>query len=284
MNDHEREAIILDSAWEMINGMVNWGMFERNDLDRPTNLMFQTAEHARLFNILLGDFLNHQQVRKGEPPPLGLLPAPSKARWSNLTFLFHLRQVCANPMLGSKTSGLASAVEAFGSWLEGEFIAEGVNLHSIDIVADLTISRFRYLKMCGDIAKHSLARLAGNVKHLQAVLRAAGHEIDETRAYLGFETFYDWFHRDIFIYHSSTIAEFLNNIRWEIFEYLQPEFRRSYHLMGKVFSGLAMYGYRVPAEINEPVARAMYWGLMNRSRMQPYVHRFVVSDNMKMRY
>ncbi len=39
--------------------------------------------------------------------------------------------------------------------------------------------------------------------------------------------FYERFHTDILNYHSSTIAEFLNNIRWGIYEYLQPEFRRS---------------------------------------------------------
>jgi hypothetical protein len=32
-----------------------------------------------------------------------------------------------------------------------------------------------------------------------------------------------------------------------------------------------MYGYHVPAEITEPVAYAMYWDAMNRSRFVPYV-------------
>ena len=51
-----REAIILNSAWEMINGMVNWGMFVENDLTEPTNLIFQTRQHSLLFIILLGTF------------------------------------------------------------------------------------------------------------------------------------------------------------------------------------------------------------------------------------
>lgn len=46
-------------------------------------------------------------------------------------------------------------------------------------------------------------------------------------AALALEDFYRWFHDDILNYHASTIAEFLNNIRWGIYEYLQPEFQRS---------------------------------------------------------
>jgi hypothetical protein len=77
-----------------------------------------------------------------------------------LTFLFHLRQVCADPKLGTDTTALSAAIESFADGLEGELTAPGVNLGAIDVVADLRIERYRYIKMCGDIAKHSLARLA----------------------------------------------------------------------------------------------------------------------------
>src|SRR5215218_1142153 len=43
-------------------------------------------------------------------------------------------------------------------------------------------------------------------------------------ALLALADFYEKFHTDILNYHASTIAEFLNNIRWGIYEYLQPEF------------------------------------------------------------
>ena len=45
-----------------------------------------------------------------------------------------------------------------------------------------------------------------------------------------------------------------------------------------------MYRYRVPADITEPVAHAMYWDLMNRVRSKPLVHRFTVSESFKQRY
>lgn len=284
MNDTEREVIILNSAWEMIDGMVNWAMFVKTDRSDPSNLMFQTSGCARLFVILLGDFLSEIRAFKGEPIPLGLKPAPSNARPSDLTFLFHLRQVCTDPRLGADAGGLSAAVEAFATWLEGEFIAPGVNLHSIDVVADLRIARYRYLKMCGDMAKHNLARLATNVGHLRRLLEQAGHPVSEQQAYLAVETFFEWFHEDIFVYHSSQIGEFLNNIRWAIYKYLQPEFRRSYHVLATSTAEFPRYSYHVPSAITEPVAVAMYWDAMNRSRSQPYVQRFVIPDYMKQRY
>jgi hypothetical protein len=142
MNDIEREAIILNSAWEMIDGMVNWAMFVNNDRTEPTSLMFQTRQHSRLFTILLGDFLSEIHAFKGDHVPLGLKPAPRNARPSDLTFLFHLRQVCADPKLGRDTTALIAGVETFADWLEGEFSAPGVNLSAIDVVADLRVAAF----------------------------------------------------------------------------------------------------------------------------------------------
>jgi hypothetical protein len=284
MNNIEQEAIILNSAWIMIDGMVNWAMLVKNNRTEPTNVLFETGQHRRLFIILLGDFLSDVRTLEGSPQPLGLTMAPSNARPSDLTFLFHLRQVCGDPKLGGDASGLSAAIEAFADWLEGDFIAASVNLHAIDVVADLRIARYRYLKMCGDIAKHNLARLQTNVRHLRKLLDAAGHPATEQDAYLAVESFFEWFQNCIFIYHSSQIAEFLNNIRWAIFDYLQPEFRRSWHLAEKATPDFPMYGYYVPADIADPAARAMYWDMMNRVRAKPWVHRFVVSDCFKQLY
>src|SRR5580704_1673845 len=284
MNDTEREVIILNSVWEMIDGMVNWAMFVKNDRTEPTNLMFETRQHSRLFIVLLGDFLSEIRAFRGTPVPLGLTPPPSNARPSDLTFLFHLRQVCADPKLGTDTTALSRAVEVFADWLEGEFTAQGVNLHAIDVVADLRIARIRYIKMCADIAKHNLTRLATNVGHLRKLLEAAQHPVSEQEAYLAVANFFEWFPDDIFIYHSSQIAEFLNNIRWSIYDYLQPEFRQSWHQTDKATPDFPIYSYRVPSNITEPVARAMYWDAMNRSRSKPYVQRFVVTESLKRRY
>jgi hypothetical protein len=284
MNEIEQECIILNSVWEMIDGMVNWGMFVKHDRATPTNMMFETSQHRRLFIILLGDFLSQLRAFKGEPIPLGLTAAPSNARPSDLTFLYYLRQVCAKPYLASEANALSAHVEAFAAWLEVEFTADGVNLGDIDIVASLHVSRYRYIKMCGDIAKHNLARLSTNVRHLRALLEAAGHPVGEQQGYLAVENFFDWFHDDIFVYHSSQIAEFLNNIRWAIYDYLRQEFARSWHLTERATPDFPIYAYRYPDGCAEPVARAMYWDVMNRVRAKPSVHRFIVSESLKQRY
>ena len=284
MNEVEQECIILNSVWEMIDGMVNWAMFVQHDRTEPTNMMFETSQHCRLFNILLGDFLSPLQGFKGRPIPFGLNRAPSDARPSDLTFLYYLRQVCAKPSFAPDASNLRARTEELAIWLEGDFVATRVNLHAIDVVADIRISRYRYIKICGDIAKHNLARLATNVGHIRAVLAASGHEVGEQQAYLAVENFFEWFHGNIFIYHSSQIAELMNNIRWAIFDYLRPEFARSWHLTEKATPDFPIYAYRVPDACTEPVAHAMYWDVMNRVRAKPLVHRFIVSESFKQRY
>lgn len=284
MNEIERESIVLNSAWGMIDEMVNWAMFVKNDHARPTNLMFETKHHARLFIILLGDFLSEVRAFKGKPIPLDLKKAPSNARPSDLTFIFHLRQVCADPRLGVDVTGLGEQIEAFADWLEGSFVAPRVNLPSINVVTDLSVNRYRYIKMCGDITKHNLARLSTNVGHLRKLLETAGHLVSEQMAYLAVDDFFEWFFEDIFNYHSSQIAEFLNNIRWEIFEYLQPEYQRSWHSTGDATLDFPRYDYHFPGEITEPVAQAMYWNVMNRERSGPQMLPFIVPDYSKRRY
>nr|WP_166180070.1 hypothetical protein [Altererythrobacter segetis] len=284
MNAVERETVILRSAWDMIDDMVNWAMFCKSDRAELVNLLFETSYHARLFVILLGDFLSQVGSFNRQPIPLNLLPVPGDARPSDKTFLFHLRGVCANPQLGNDTAALSDAVERFAEWLEGEFVTVGVNLHSIDVIADITVQRMQYLKMCGDIAKHSLGRLEGNAKRLRDLLEAAGRPIDEASSYLALGVFFEWFFDDIFIYHSSQIAEFLNNIRWAIYDYLGPEFARSYHVDERATPTFPLYGFHVPETIKEPLAVAMYWDVMNQSLHRPYFQRFTIPDWAKQRY
>lgn len=283
MNKIEQECIILNSAWDMINGMVNWAMWVKFDRPDPSNLMPSTMAHRTLFNIILGDFLSQLKAFRGEPIPLGLRAAPSNASPSNLTYLFYLRQVCDEPSFAGNILPLRKAVEDFATWLEGEFVAPDVNLPDIDVVADIRVNRYRYIKICGDIAKHNLARLSTNVGHIRALLEASGHPISEQDGYLVVANFYEWFHVDIFAYHSGQIAESLNNIRWAMYDYLLPEFARAY-TPTTVISGAQMYRYEYPEGCEQPIAKAMFWDLMNRMRSGPWVHRFAIPDLFKSHY
>jgi hypothetical protein len=278
VNETEQEAIILNATWEMIDNMVNWAMIVK--FDQPLrSVMFETSQHARLFNILLGDFLSDLKAFKQKPPPFGLRPAPSNARASDRTFLYHLRQVCSDPRLGSDVGALNDAVEAFGTWLEHEFVAEGVNLGSINVVADIKVQRWRYIKICGDIGKHNIVRLESNASHIRKLVTANGHPISEQDSYLAINDFYEWFHTNIFIAHASAIADFLNNIRLAIHLYAREEFARAYVRTDDPFEGA--YHFDVPSAISEPVAHAMYWDLMNRVRGKPYMGPFDISDFLK---
>lgn len=44
------------------------------------------------------------------------------------------------------------------------------------------------------------------------------------------------------------------------------------------------YAYRVPSEITEPLAVAMYWDAMNKSRRRPHVQQFTINDIFKKEY
>jgi len=273
----EKEAIILNAVWQMIDGMVNWGMFVKHDKTVDTSLLFETSAHMRLFNILLGDFLSLPQKRRGNPLPFGLIDPPSETRESNRSFLFYLRQICEKPQLGGDAELIREPLEAFGNWLEGVALVEKVWLPAIDTELDMRIMRMHYIKICGDMGKHSFARLQGNVNRICKVLADNGHPIDEGAGFSVLPDFYDWFHKHVFAYHSSMIAEFLNNLRWGIFYYVRPEFIRSFERVDPA----PMYRFNYPPRVNEPLARQMYWDLMNMARSEPYFPKLTVSRSFK---
>ena len=279
MNATEREAIILNTAWQAIDTMVNRSMFVGFDDDQPTGLLPKAREHALLFVILLRDFLSEEHSSRQAPVPFGLSKPPRNAGPIERTFILHLRQVHEQPSLGTKIEPLREQTEAFADWLEGSFEEQGVNLCEIDLVCDLRVERYKYLQMCGDIAKHSLPRLSVNARYLRKLLNGAGHEITEEQSYLAIPSFFNWLFDDCFMYSASRIAEFLNEIRWAIFEYLKLEFQRAWYPIDDIACG-----YHVPPEIKEPAAHAMYWDLMNRVRGKPWIPRFVVSEYLKRRH
>lgn len=279
-NDTEQEAIILNAIWGMINDMVNYEIFVRPERASDVVMMFSTSTHMRLFNVLLVDFLSQPQARPREAVPFDLPKPPANARRSDLTHLFYLRKICAAPKFGSDASMIAGPLDAFSDWLEAEAVVEKVWLPSINTELDFRIERLQFIKMCGDIAKHNFLRLSQNVKRLRKALEENGHTIDEGQAYSALPDFYEWFHRDIFAYHSSTIAEHLNNLRLGIFSYLQPEFARAFHEV----EPRHMYRFHIPSAITDSLAQGMYWDLMNMVRLRPYMPKFEVSPYVKMRY
>ncbi|MGH1353843.1 MAG: hypothetical protein ACRBBS_02005 [Thalassovita sp.] len=277
----EQEAIVLNAAWGMIDEMVNHAMFDLPKGGRTdTNLLPKSGCTLRMFNILLGDFLSPLSARRNKDLPFGLSRPPKESGTSDFTFLFYLKTVYKTPQLGSNTSELKESIEAFSSWLEAKSAVANVWFPSASIEVDLEVERREWIRICGDIAKHSFARLEPNVAKIVRILRDHGKDVDAAKGYELLPDFSDWFHSNILAYHASTIAEFLNNIRLALHTYLKPEFCRSFSRT----DAEGGYKFEIPKEIEQDLARSMYWELLNRCRHEPLFPKFTVTKYLKKRY
>jgi hypothetical protein len=267
LNEMEEEVVFLKAVQEIIDSVVNHDMLLLYGTDPDSTVVFKTPTHQRFFNVVLVDFLSRTDKK-----------APVKQN----SYLGALKAISARPSfsVNDSVASLRSATSAFADWLNQE-TAVDVWLPSIDTQAKIRISRFSFLKMCGDISKHNILRSVGVAEELQQTLKASGASIGLGEAMLAQADFYERFHTDILNYHSGTIAEFLNNIRWGIYEYLQPEFRRSFT---RDAGDPVMYRFIYPEQVTDGFARQCYWDLMNEVRERPYIRRFIVTKSLKLRY
>jgi hypothetical protein len=229
--------------------------------------MFETRTHQRFFNIALVDFLSYSDKR-----------APVNRK----SYLGALREISANPNFNTDNTitELQQATHAFCDWLNQEVMVD-IWLPSIDTQATVQITRLLFLKMCGDLSKHNILRSIGVSEELQKILETCGHQVRLEEAMLALNDFYERFHTDILNYHSSTIAEFLHNIRWGIYEYLQPEYN---HSIVREADNSQRYSYTYPAELQNEFARHCYWELMNEVSSKPNIRRFKVTKWLKLQY
>lgn len=135
--------------------------------------------------------------------------------------------------------------------------------------------------MCGNISKHNFLRLGRVSKELKEILEKSGISITIDDSLLSLADFYERFHSDVLNYHSCTIAEFLNNIRWGIYKYLQPDLQRSIVWED---GEPPKYQYTYPEGVNAKLARECYWELMNEVRNPPFMRRFKITKWLKYRY
>lgn len=148
----EQEIVVLKVVWDLIHEMVNFSMFRKFEESREAQLMPSSKAHQRLFNILLVDFLSRPASVFDLPQPPKTLPVSEQG------YLFHLKRICASPKLNPAGSEvLLSPLMAFADWLESECFIENVWLPSIQVQTNLTLKRVVFIKICGNIAKHSTA-------------------------------------------------------------------------------------------------------------------------------
>jgi hypothetical protein len=148
----------------------------------------------------------------------------------------------------------------------------------------LKITRIEFIKICGNISKHNILGLSRQAKTIQEIFDKNNVPIELTEALLIMEEFYQQFHDDLLNYHASTIAEFLNNLRWAVYEYLQPLYEQSVECRWDERLKLNLPDYHYPDDIVNQYVREVFWNLMNDVRSEPYMPRFTVTRYLKMRY
>jgi hypothetical protein len=264
----EKEVIFLKAIQELIGEMVNFEIFNLLGEDPNSEVRFKSMTHHKYFNIVLLDFLSCSDKQV-----LG----------EKQSYLGAIRSICQSPNFNNNNSiqNLTISTQEFVDWLEQEVLVE-IWLPSIEVETTLSIKRIEFTKICGNISKHNFSRLSGVAKELIDIFKRNSIDITFDDALLTLDDFYQRFHFDLLNYHGSTISEFLNNIRWGIYEYLQPEFQQSIVYEGNQHP--RKYRYIYPKKINNTFAKNCYWDLMNEVRSGSIMRKFKVTCFLKMRY
>ena len=264
----EKEVIFLKAIKELIDSMVNYEVIDLLKNDPHSEVRFKSMTHHKYFNIMLLDFLSCSD---------------KKVLGEKQSYLGAIKNICQSPNFNKNNSisNLALHTKEFIDWLE-QTVQVKIWLPSVDTETLLLIKRIEFIKICGNISKHNFSRLSGVADELMAIFKRNNINISFEDSLLILDEFYERFHSDILNYHGSTIAEFLNNIRWGIYEYLQPEFHQS--IVYESSEHPRKYHYTYPKEVNNNFTKSCYWALMNEIRSKPYMEKFQVTHYLKMRY
>ncbi|MBK8158654.1 MAG: hypothetical protein IPK59_07755 [Rhodospirillaceae bacterium] len=269
-NDMELEVIFLTVIWDMIDGMVNNDMLRILGEDPNKEVRFQTSAHSTYFNILLVDFLSPQFINKKTPHD---------------NYLDCLKAICAAPQfeMDKRIVPLTNVTAEFQAWLTTNVQFEKIWFPTIGLEADFKMTMHELLKICGNIAKHNFTRLTGCGRDFCDILERNNVKIDQMQALMIFEEFWEQFHDDVFHYHSSTICEFLNNIRIAIWTYLLGQQRKTF-VSTPTKEIPTLYRYDEPVEIKDEYVQHLYWRLMDKAKHGPYIQEFKVTPMLKKRY
>ena len=266
----EQEVITLKAVVDMIGDMVNHEVMTICFSDTDTSIMFKTMTHMAFFNIILVD----------------LLSKPSEFFTRDKNYFDRLEEICVNPRMGKiqDIRELAEAVCAFARWLSEEVTVQNRWFPSLNLQIDLKIKRQVFIGICGNIAKHNFTQLTRQADRLRKVFCKNGQAVSLDKCILALQDFRQQFYDDIFHYHSSTIAEFLNNIRWGIHSYAAPVREGCVENRYDEKSHLSAYKYHYPGDVTSDLGKVCYWDLMNDVMHEPYIRRFEVAKYLKMRY
>lgn len=265
----EQEIITLRAVLSMINDMVNHEVLAFHFHDPDSEVHFKTRIHQAFFNILLVDFLS----------------VPKDFFSGEEAYLERLQRVCKDPKMNKESiTKLGTSVNAFVDWLSQKVVVEKRWFPSLDLGLDLNIRRKDFITICGNISKHNFTQQTIQARKLQKVLVENDKSFAVDKCLIALDDFETQFSDDIFLYHSSTIAEFLNNIQWGIYEYVSMERQRSVRNFFDHRINRDSYTYDFPSGIVSDLGKNYYWELMNDVINPPFIPLFIVTKYLKMRY
>lgn len=264
----KNEIILLNAITDIIDEMINKSLFTLVGKSPNCNILFHSSIHQKLFNILLVDFLSQTDIKA---------PIPKTS------YLKGLKEIIEKPSFDSSSIKLLKdSVRNFINWLKQE-ITVNIHLPTLEIETDITIIRISFLKMIGNISKHNYLRSMGVVKELNQYLSNSNINISLEDTIFVLDDFYERFHNDILNYHSSTIVEHLNNIRWGIKEYLENQYKKS-SFIEYLNSDFTITKYHYPKNLKSQFEIYSYNNLMNKTKKEPYIEKFKVTEILKKRY
>ena len=266
----EQEVITLKAVLDMIGDMVIHETMTIHFSDTDTSVMFKTMTHMAFFNIILID----------------LLSKPSEFFTGDKSYIDRLKEICVNPRMGEIQDilELREAVCTFARWLSEKVTIQNRWFPSLELQIGLSIKRQIFISICGNIAKHNFTQLTRQANKLRQVFCENGEIVSLEKCILALQDFRRQFYDDVFQYHSSTIAEFLNNIRWGIYTYAAPVRARCVENRYNEELRINSYIYPYPDDVTSDLGKTCYWDLMNDVMRQPYIQRFEVAKYLKMRY
>jgi hypothetical protein len=264
----EREVLFLQASIESIGSMVNYELLGLSEGSAGAQAVFKSSLHQRLFNIFIVDFLSPSAQE-----------ITGKKGFSSLDGLV---EICRTPCfdVNNSCSQLRTAVRIFKNWME-RAIKVPVWFPSIQHNGKLRLKREEFIRICGDISKHSFSRLNKRARALKQIMQDNGRDISTEDALIVLDDFYEKFHNDLFTYHGSRLVEMLNNIGWGIHKYLKPELKR---LEEDGSFKAPIYRFTYPKGVKTPFVKHFYQELIINVSVPRPIKRFKTYRVLKLRY
>jgi hypothetical protein len=249
------EVHLLYDVIQFINRIINNDIFDLLGEDDDKQITFKTSYNYYYFYINVLDIIKHNREKES------ILDKLTK---------------CSNFGL-DKSMVLVNEVSKFSYWLNNE-IEDNIYFHSFEKELKINICRYNLIYLYANYLKHTVSNLTYVRTELLKLLKTQ-ISIENDKNIFFIKTFFEYFSENILLYHSSMIAQYINDIRWAIHDYLINEYNKSIWYKDKM-----KYEYRIPKQIDSEIDKYVYWELMNETRDGPYIQRFKITEYLTKRY